>query len=197
MQALTLLTLLLTADPLAVYAVPGADTGVAWGNGTNASVSYYLPLIRELNRNGVSVVAATTGQAWSGEEIALAGEALEALGCTRIIAMGHSQGAGGALRAARDRPDLFVAVCPIMPGADIYSDCPCFLVTAERDLQAVKQAAAKLDAWYPGPLLHGERKGINHYQTGDRELCRRVAQFAATGDATLSTRYWRVLRWEE
>lgn len=196
MQTIALLTILFTADPLAVYAIPDADTGVAWGNGTNAQVNYYLPLIRELNRNGVSVVAATTGQAGSGKEIILAGEALKTLGCVRIVAMGHSQGGSGALRAARDRPDLFVAVCPIMPGGDAYSDCPCFLVTAQYDLTVVKRAAARIDAGYPGPILHAERKRIGHYATDDAELIRRVVYFAIDDPrwlAVRTSRSWRLI----
>ena len=55
------------------------------------------------------------------------------VGCTRIVAAGHSQGGGGALRAARARPDLFDAVCPIMPGGGDVGFQPCFIITAEND----------------------------------------------------------------
>ena len=191
MLAITLL-LAFTAD-LAEYPVKDSTVGVAWGNGTDAPESYYRPLFRTLNKAGISVAAATTGQAGDGKDIILAGELLAELGCTRIVAMGHSQGGGGATRAAAARPDLFDAVCPIMPARGDVGWLPCFVVSGERDrLAPAATVARNFVRFYPGPILHAERRGVNHYQWDDAEIMARVTLFALDGEIDLDRR-WRVL----
>ena len=185
-----------SADSLAVYAVPGADIGVAWGNGTGAPVEYYRPLFRVLNESGISVVAATTKEAGDGRDIVLAGEALEALGCVRIVACGHSQGGGGASRAAAARPDLFDAVCMIMPGGGDVGWLPCFIVSGQNDRLAPPRTIERdFVRWYPGPVVHGERKGIGHLGWSDREVMWRVTLFALDDQRWLDVLHhsgWRI-----
>ena len=184
---------LVAADPVTVYPVDGSEIGVAWGNGTDAPESYYRPLFRSLNKSGISVAAATTGQAGDGKAIILAGELLAELGCERIVAMGHSQGGGGATRAAAARPDLFDAVCPIMPARGDVGWLPCFVVSGERDrLAPAATVARNFVRFYPGPILHAERRGVNHYQWDDAEIMARVTLFALDGEIDLDRR-WRVL----
>ena len=184
---------LVAADPVTVYPVAGSTIGVAWGNGTDATEAYYRPLFRTLNKAGISVAAATTGQAGDGRDIILAGELLAELGCTRIVAMGHSQGGGGATRAAAARPDLFAAVCPIMPGGGASSRLPCFVVSGSLDKRAPATSIEKnLVRRYAGPVLHAEREGINHLGWSDAEVMTRVTRFAKDGSLELDGR-WRIV----
>jgi pimeloyl-ACP methyl ester carboxylesterase len=177
--------------------------GVAWGNGTNGTVEDYAAVIRYWNDLGISVAAATTGQAESGQDIVLAGETLRLLGCRRIVACGHSQGAAGALNAAHDRPDLFSAVCALMPGreADV-GWLPCFVVTAEYDSKKISADAVekRLVKWYPGPILHATKLGIGHFGGENPELMLRVTLFLFGDDRWLDLRThpgWLVItdRW--
>lgn len=172
---------------LQVYNAPGATVGVAWGNGTGGDVSDYEPFFRWLNSQGIVVIAATTPNAGSGDEIVKAAQALRAMGVTRVVAMGHSQGAGGALRASA-KSDLFDAVVPIQPGT-VFPDrndisdfpvVPAFFVTGSLDrLSVATDVQERLAEPYPGPVVHGTRRGIGHFApTGDAgEVRQYVAWF--------------------
>jgi predicted esterase len=151
---------------LVVYDAPGSKIGVAWGNGTGGSVEDYEPFLRWLSEQGIVVVATTTPTAWSGDEIIRAAEALRNRGCTRIVAMGHSQGAGGALRAASRSP-LFDAVVPIQPAPALDPRdlplAPAFFVTGSLDeLAPAEDVQDKLVEPYQGSVVHGTRLNLGH-----------------------------------
>jgi dienelactone hydrolase len=155
------------APEFVVFEAPGSTIGVAWGNGSGGSVEDYEPFLRWLSEQGVVVAAATTSTAWRGDEIIRAAQALRARGCTRIIAMGHSQGAGGALRAASRSP-LVDAVVPIQPSASINARdlprVPAFFVTGSLDqLSPAEEVQDKLVEPYRGPVIHGTRLDFGHF----------------------------------
>lgn len=171
----------LTAPEVELYEAPGATIGVAWGNGTGGTTSYYAPFFRFLNGQGITVAAATTGWAGDGTDIIKAGELLRDKGYTHIIAMGHSQGAGGALAAASNS-DLFEAVVPIMPGVRerlFLPEIPCFIVSAEWDvLAAPRLIEAKIVDDYPGPIIHATKRRKGHFAISeDKEMWQYIAWF--------------------
>ena len=190
-------------EPYVLYPAPGATVGIAWGNGKSATVASYEPLFAWLRANGVSVAAATSSNVGAGD-IIKAGEALKARGCTRIVAVGHSQGGSYALEAARQRPDLFHAVCPIMPGAYASNwwqplpKCPAFFVTGDLDmLSRPADVESRLVARYPGPVLHATRKGIDHWDaTLDAAEIREYVRLFVRGDPAIDAIYddqnWQV-----
>jgi hypothetical protein len=87
---------------------------VLWGNGTEAPSDVYLPLFDQLTSWGYVVVAADDGWVGGGDELVAGLAHIVAEGNDpssryagvvdgeRVGAMGHSQGAGGALWAAVD-----------------------------------------------------------------------------------------------
>jgi hypothetical protein len=105
---------------------------VAWGNGSFEHPDKYEPLLRHLATWGFIVVAAETDSAGTGQEIlagarhVIAGDADPAgpfLGHVdhgHVAAVGHSQGAGGAMRAATDPSGLITTVVPIALPAELY-----------------------------------------------------------------------------
>lgn len=189
--AITFLALPLAAQqPVKLFIVPGSEYGVAWGNGTGAEVNDYTAIIDNFNRFGVSVVAATTGQAEDGADIILAGQILRELGHRRIIACGHSQGAAGALNAVALEPELFDAVCPIMPGRDaLPSHIPCFLISAQYDVKAAPWLIERrIVRDYPGPILHSTKLGIGHFGVNNSEVLLRSALFSLNDDRWLDIR---------
>ena len=175
------------SEPFVIYP-PGSRIGIAWGNGTDALVEYYAGFHQWLSQQGIVVAAATTGSAANGDAIIAAAEELRALGCTRILAVGHSQGAGGALRAAR-RSTLFAAVIPICVNPDFSGSLPtvpAFFVTGSNDRVSPPSKVQLLVSRYPGSAVHGTRLGMNHYgPTGAATAIRKyVAAYIldSTGD---------------
>ncbi len=91
---------------------------VTWGNGTGGTPQHYSTLLSHLASYGFTVIASTSGQAGNGIAIAAAARYLvtqnsrpaspfyRKLDVGRIAAMGTSQGAGGATRAAIHNPAL-------------------------------------------------------------------------------------------
>jgi len=91
---------------------------VTWGNGTDATPPEYTTLLSHLASYGFSVIATTSRTTGNGVEIGDAAHYLVAqagtagsvfygnLDVNRVAAVGHSQGAGGATRAALNNPAL-------------------------------------------------------------------------------------------
>lgn len=105
---------------------------VAWGNGSFEHPDRYEPLLRHLASWGFVVVAAETDSAGTGDEIragarhVVAADAdpaspfFERIDRAHVGAAGHSQGAGGAVRAATAAPDLLTTVVPVALPAELY-----------------------------------------------------------------------------
>jgi pimeloyl-ACP methyl ester carboxylesterase len=95
---------------------------ITWGNGSIAHPVDYAPLLRHLATWGFVVVAAETDQSGTGDEILAALRAVLArdtdprsryaghLSTDRVGAGGHSQGAGGAVRATEESAGLISAL---------------------------------------------------------------------------------------
>ena len=187
------------SEPFVIYP-PGSRIGIAWGNGTDAAPEDYAGFHTYLASQGIVVAAATTGSAANGDAIIAAAEELRALGCTRILAVGHSQGAGGALRAAR-RSSLITAIIPICVNPDFSGSlpvCPAFFITGSADRVSPPPKVQLLVARYPGAAVHGTRLGMNHYgPTGAATAIRKyVAAYIldSTGDEfdrIFSDRNWK------
>jgi pimeloyl-ACP methyl ester carboxylesterase len=105
------------------YAALGFDSPiVTWGNGTDATPEMYSRLLTQFASHGFTVIASTLTNTGSGNEIAAGARYLVAqngvagsvfqnnLDVTHIAAVGHSQGAGGATRAATNNPSLITTL---------------------------------------------------------------------------------------
>jgi len=113
---------------------------VTWGDGTGASPTRYSALLDHLASYGFTVIAPDQHNTGSGDEIAAAARYLIAqdgtvgsvfhgrLDVDRVAAAGHSQGAGGAVRAATGNPGLFDTVVtfslPSKTWVTANADCP-------------------------------------------------------------------------
>jgi len=113
---------------------------VTWGNGTNGTVDLYSVLLSHLASYGFTVIAPDQANTGSGRAmtagvqylIAQAGTAGSVfqgrLDVNSVAALGHSQGAGGAVRAATNNPTLFDTVVtfslPNKMWIGTNSDCP-------------------------------------------------------------------------
>jgi pimeloyl-ACP methyl ester carboxylesterase len=98
---------------------------ITWGNGTLVPVDAYDPLLRHLASWGFVVIASSSLWTGSGEQILAGAEYLRAedqrpgspfyhhLDLSNVGAMGHSQGAYGALSAAARSGGLIKTVVPI------------------------------------------------------------------------------------
>src|SRR5712692_1369663 len=95
---------------------------VTWGNGTTGRPAMVSTLLGHLASYGFTVIASTSGWTGSGKQIAAAAHYLAAQDTTagsvfyhkldvhKVAAVGHSQGAGGAVRAATNDPTLITTV---------------------------------------------------------------------------------------
>ena len=95
---------------------------VTWGNGTNATPEQYSRLLTHLASRGFTVIASTLTNTGSGNQIAAGARYLVAqngtagsvfqgnLDVAHVAAVGHSQGAGGATRAATNNPALITTL---------------------------------------------------------------------------------------
>lgn len=123
------------------YAALGfASPIVTWGNGTNATPTMYTTLLRHLASYGFTVVAPVATNTGSGRSIDAAAQKMVALNATagsvfaghldtaHVGAAGHSQGAGGATRAATNDPSLITALLtfslPNTTWIGTNPDCP-------------------------------------------------------------------------
>jgi len=165
---------------------------VTWGNGSGATPSSYAALLRHLASWGFVVVVSTSTQTGTGEEI-LAGVRwlveqdgdpasayFGALDTTAVAAVGHSQGAGGSVRAAVHGDGLITTVVPIQLPAQIWVSpgdeydvsqlrVPVLFLGGGLDL--IISAPWTLRAYYdqvPGPAALGVRAWAGHLApTGD------------------------------
>lgn len=113
---------------------------VTWGDGTDATPDQYSALLDHLASYGFTVIAPDQRNTGSGDEIAAAARYLIAQADTagsvfqgrldrgKVAAAGHSQGAGGAVRAATANPDLITTVVtfslPSTTWTTANADCP-------------------------------------------------------------------------
>jgi len=91
---------------------------ITWGNGTNATPAMYSTLLAHFASYGFTVIASTLTNTGSGREIDAGAHYLimqdhtrgsvfeDRLAVDQIAAVGHSQGAGGATRAATNDPTV-------------------------------------------------------------------------------------------
>jgi len=123
------------------YAALGFQSPViTWGNGTDATPAMYSTLLRHLASYGFTVIASTLANTGSGNQIAAAARYLASQATTagsvfdgnldtgHVAAVGHSQGAGGATRAATDDPELITTLMTFSLPDTIWvgpnPDCP-------------------------------------------------------------------------
>jgi len=113
---------------------------VTWGNGTNAAPATYSTLLGHLASYGLTVIASTLANTGSGKQIDAAARYLIAqdatphsvfdgnLDTSHVAAAGHSQGAGGATRAATNDPALITTLMTFsLPNTEWVApnpDCP-------------------------------------------------------------------------
>jgi pimeloyl-ACP methyl ester carboxylesterase len=113
---------------------------VTWGNGTNATPDMYSTLLSHFASYGFTVIASTLTNTGSGNEIDAAAHYLVAQNSTagsvfngnldvhHVAAVGHSQGAGGATRAATNDPTLITTLMTFSLPNTIWvssnPDCP-------------------------------------------------------------------------
>jgi hypothetical protein len=113
---------------------------VTWGNGTNATPDMYSTLLSHFASYGFTVIASTLTNTGSGNEIDAAAHYLVTqngtagsvfqgnLDVNRVAAVGHSQGAGGATRAATNDPALITTLLTFsLPNTTFVGanpDCP-------------------------------------------------------------------------
>lgn len=119
------------------YAALGfASPIITWGNGTNASPSTYTALLTHFAQYGFTVIASTQANAGSGIEIDAGAQDLVAqnavagspffnrLDVTKVAAVGHSQGAGGATRAATNDPLIKTLLTFSLPSTSLVGTNP-------------------------------------------------------------------------
>jgi hypothetical protein len=113
---------------------------ITWGNGTDATPGMYSTLLSHFASYGSTVIASTLANTGSGREIDDAGHYLVTQNDTpgsvfagnldvhHVAAVGHSQGAGGATRAAANDPGLITTLMTFSLPNTIWvganPDCP-------------------------------------------------------------------------
>jgi len=113
---------------------------VTWGNGTNATPAMYSTLLSHFASYGFTVIATTLANTGSGREIDAAARYLVKANATsgsvfaghldvhEVAAVGHSQGATGAVRVATMDPRLITSVMtfslPSIKWSAPNPDCP-------------------------------------------------------------------------
>ncbi|WCB95133.1 hypothetical protein DSM104299_03875 [Baekduia alba] len=105
---------------------------VTWGNGTDAVPSQYSGLLHQLASWGFVVVASTSTKTGKGTEMLAGAQYLvtqnatagspfyQQLDTTKIAAVGHSQGAGGAVNATTHSAGLITSTIPIALPSTIW-----------------------------------------------------------------------------
>lgn len=166
----------------------GRHAVVAWGNGSFENPDKYEPLLHHLASWGFIVVAAETSEAGSGREIlagaryVIAADADPAspffghVDTTHVGAAGHSQGAGGSVRAASDPGTVITTVVPVALPMELFQ-----LLGANKDFQTERlrvpalfmsgsedgliSSAGTVARYYgrvPGPAAMGILEGADH-----------------------------------
>jgi pimeloyl-ACP methyl ester carboxylesterase len=113
---------------------------VTWGNGTGGTPAIYSTALSHFASYGFTVIASTLGNTGSGIEIDHAAHYLVAqngtagsvfdgnLDVNHVAAVGHSQGAGGATRAATNDPALITTLMTFSLPNTVWvganPDCP-------------------------------------------------------------------------
>ena len=125
---------------------------ITWGNGSYAHPSDYAALLHHLATWGFVVVAAETDQSGTGDEILAATRAVLArdtnprsrfaghLATTHVGAGGHSQGAGGTVRAVAHSGRLISAV--------LLADLPNTLFTFPPDTKQFSPSVLAVPAFF-------------------------------------------------
>jgi hypothetical protein len=150
---------------------------VLWGNGTFLNPSHYDALLRHLASHGFIVAAANTSNALSGQEMLAGLDSLTAFNSdpssvfyakvdlTRVAAVGHSQGGGGAINAGADpRVDTVVPIEPFS-GTDSGLHGPTLYLAGEvDDIISAASVRAKYDSQGTRiPAAYAEAAGGSHY----------------------------------
>ncbi|HEU5153003.1 MAG TPA: hypothetical protein VFU19_21095 [Iamia sp.] len=159
---------------------------VTWGNGSNATPTQYAGLLTHLASWGYVVIASTSTATGTGAEILAGAELLVAADTTpgspyegrldtaRVAAVGHSQGAGGSVRATQHSGGLITTTVPInlpariwvSPG-DEYDPAqltdPVLFLTGELDLLIAGPLTQNgYYAEVPGPAAKGAVRFAGH-----------------------------------
>jgi predicted dienelactone hydrolase len=157
----------------------GGHPVILWGNGTGAKVSSYRPVLRHLATHGFVVVAANTPEAGTGAEMLACldqvgkGSLAPKLDLSKVGAMGHSQGAWGAIQAGRD--GRIKATAPIQPGggnmrieAVTAQSAPMLLISGGDDrIAPPARAQALIFRTAPVPVVWATLKGAGHLAPAD------------------------------
>lgn len=138
---------------------------VTWGNGSWAVPGHYTGVLEHLASWGVVVIASTSSQTGTGDEILAGARAMVAadgdpaspyfgkLDTAHIAAVGHSQGAGGSVRATIAGGGLITTVVPIALPAQIWVSTPEHRYDVSRLEQPVFFLGGSLDLLICGPLV--------------------------------------------
>ena len=171
---------------------------VTWGNGTLGSPAKVSTFLSHLASYGFTVIASTSGWTGSGQQIDAAAHYLAAqnnvtssvfhgrLDVHEVAAVGASQGAGGAVRAATNDPALITTVLTFSlpnaiwaapnPGCPTRADCladpaaltqPVFFISTYGLFDAVIASPATERAFYNSTTGHAAL-GIIRYSDGKR-----------------------------
>jgi len=158
---------------------------VTWGNGTTGRPAMVSTLLGHLASYGFTVIASTSGWTGSGVQIDAAAHYLAAqdsavgsvfyhrLDVHEVAAVGHSQGAGGAVRAATNDPALIKAVLTFSlpnafwaapnPGCPTRADCladpaaltqPVFFLSTYGPFDSFIASPATEKAFYNSTTVH-------------------------------------------
>jgi hypothetical protein len=158
---------------------------VTWGNGTLGTPAQVSTLLRHFASYGFTVIASTLGNTGSGHEIDAAAHYLVTqnsaassvfaghLDTSEVAAAGHSQGAGGAVRAATNDPALIKTVLTFSlpntawvgpnPGCPTKADCmfnpaaltqPVFFISTHGPFDALIAGPATERAFYNSTTVH-------------------------------------------
>jgi hypothetical protein len=172
-------------DPSNYAAVGFKSPIVTWGNGTNAVPSMYTTLLRHFASYGFTVIASTLKNTGSGREIDAAAHYLITqdhtagsifrgrLAVDKVAAVGHSQGAGGATRAATNDPAVIKTVITFSlpnfewiganPDCPTAADCtydpaqltqPTFLISTHGRFDSIIASPATEQAFYASVKPH-------------------------------------------
>jgi pimeloyl-ACP methyl ester carboxylesterase len=160
---------------------------ITWGNGTGASPTAYAGGLNHFASWGFVVVASTSPSTGHGTEMIAGAHYLAAengrsgslffgkLDTGNIAAVGHSQGAGGAINAANRSNGLITAVLPISTPtvfgfwlvvgegfSPAQLTAPVFFVTGANDVLAPPSASVSFYQQVPGPAAVGVRTTVGH-----------------------------------
>ncbi|MFI6596078.1 alpha/beta hydrolase [Nonomuraea sp. NPDC050536] len=159
---------------------------ITWGNGTGSTPAKYPGVLNQLASWGFAVVASTDTTTGTGTEMIAAARYLVdrnsdpssvfygKLDVTKVGAVGHSQGAGGAVNTATKSGGLIKSVVPIALPAPIWVasgdkfnvgqlTCPVLFLSGSNDIIISPNSA--VTAYYnavPGAAAKALLKGADH-----------------------------------